>query len=124
MSTNSTLSGDSARRFANEWIASWNSHDLDRILWHYAENVELTSPAAARLLNNPSGTVRGKLALREYFRKGLEALPQLNFELIEVMTGVSSVVIVFRNQRGTKTAEFMELDSLGKVARVVANYSE
>ena len=26
-----------AFEFAEEWIASWNSHDLDRILSHYTE---------------------------------------------------------------------------------------
>ena len=45
--------------FAHDWIAAWNSHDLDRIPSHYAENVILTSPAAAKLLNDPSGIVTG-----------------------------------------------------------------
>ena len=36
---------------------------------------------------------------------------------------VSSVVLVYKNQKGTRTAEFMELSAAGRVARVVANYS-
>jgi ketosteroid isomerase-like protein len=31
-------------KFALEWIESWNSHDLDRILSHYADDVEVTTP--------------------------------------------------------------------------------
>jgi len=27
---------------AQEWIAAWNAHDLERILAHYADDVELT----------------------------------------------------------------------------------
>lgn len=27
--------------FAHEWIAAWNAHDLERILAHYADDVEL-----------------------------------------------------------------------------------
>jgi ketosteroid isomerase-like protein len=118
-----TLTGESARSFAKEWIDAWNSHDLDRILGHYAENVVLTSPVAATLLKDPEGTVRGRQALRAYFQKGLEAYPQLRFELIEVMWGLSSVVLHYRNQKGTKSGEFMEFDSEGKITRVVANYS-
>ena len=112
-----------ARQFASNWISAWNSHDLEAILSHYDENVVLTSPVAAKLLNDPSGTVRGKAALREYFRRGLEAYPNLRFELQDVMFGLSSVVLCYKNQKDTKTAEFMELGEDGKVIRVVANYS-
>jgi len=33
------------------------------------------------------------------------------------------VVLLYTNQKGTRTAEFMDLSAIGKVARVVANYS-
>jgi steroid delta-isomerase-like uncharacterized protein len=111
------------QEFARQWIAAWNSHDLDAIVSHYAEDVVLTSPVAARLLNDLSGTVRGKSALRSYFQRGLEAYPNLRFELLEVMHGLSSVVLCYVNQKGTKSAEFMEFCADGKVVRVVANYS-
>ncbi len=123
MSANFNLTSERARRFASEWIESWNSHDLDRIMTHYAENVVLTSPIAARLLNLADGTVKGKTALRSYFQKGLETFPQLRFELIEVMWGLTSIVVHHQNQAGTKSGEFMEFDGEGKVVRVVANYS-
>jgi len=112
-----------AAKFAREWIEAWNAHDLERILAHYDEGAALVSPAAAKLTGDPSGVVKGIAALRGYFRKGLEAYPNLRFELLEVMSGVASVVICFKNQKGTKTAEFMEFGANGKVARVVANYS-
>lgn len=112
-----------AKEFALEWIAAWNSHNLDSIMSHYDDDVVLTSPVAAKILNRPSGTVEGKHALRDYFRRGLEVYPNLNFELLDVMHGVSSIVLCYRNQKGTKTAEFMELSESGKIIRVVANYS-
>ena len=112
-----------ANQFAADWIAAWNSHNLDTILSHYSPDVVLTSPVAARILNDPSGTVRGKDALRNYFTLGLEAYPNLHFDLLDVMQGLSSIVLCYINQKGTKTAEFMEFDERGKVIRVVANYS-
>jgi len=112
-----------AKQFAQDWIDAWNSHDLEAILSHYDENVAITSPVAAKLLNDPSGTVRGKTALSAYFRRGLEAYPDLRFELQDVMFGLSSVVLCYKNQKGTKTAEFMEFGEDGKIFRVVANYS-
>jgi hypothetical protein len=117
------LAEEKARTFAAEWIGAWNAHDLDQIMMHYAENVVLISPVAAKLLNDPAGTVKGKQAVRIYFEKGLEAYPQLKFELIEVMWGLSSVVLHYVNQKGTKSGEFMEFGPYGTIVKVVANYS-
>jgi hypothetical protein len=117
------LSQTEAYAFAHPWIEAWNSHDLDAILSHYAQDVVLTSPAAAGLLNDARGTLTGIEALRGYFELGLKAYPNLTFELVDVMWGISSVVLYYVNQKGTKTGEFMEFDAQGKVARVVANYS-
>jgi hypothetical protein len=117
------LTESDARQLANHWVAAWNAHDLEAILSHYRDDVVLQSPVAARLLDDPSGTVRGKPALRAYFQKGLTAYPDLAFELVDLMWGLSSVVLYYRNQRGTRVGEFMEVDSAGKVVRVVVNYS-
>ena len=100
------------------------AHDLDAIMSHYAEDVVLVSPVAARILNDPSGAVKGKEAVRAYFKKGLDAYPNLKFELIDVLWGLSSVILYYKNQKGGKTGEFMEIDSQGKVVRVVANYND
>lgn len=111
------------QKFAEEWVQAWNAHDLEAILSHYAPEVVLTSPVAAQLLGNLSGAVEGKDALRAYFRRGLEAYPNLAFNLRDVLWGISSVVLYYANQKGTMTAEFMELDGNKRVVRVVANYS-
>jgi ketosteroid isomerase-like protein len=117
------LSEAEVRKFADDWIQAWNSHDLEAILSHYAAEVVLTSPTAAKLLGDSSGTIQGKQAVRSYFERGLQAFPNLTFELIDVMWGISSVVLYYLNQKGTKTGEFMELDANQKVSRVVANYN-
>lgn len=117
------MTRDDAWKLANHWVAAWNSHDLELILTHYEDAVELTSPAAAQLLGTPDGKVVGKTNLRAYFQRGLTAYPELRFHLEDVLWGVNSVVLCYLNQKGTRTAEFMELSATGKVARVVANYS-
>jgi len=117
------LTETEVHKFANRWVEAWNSHDLDEIMSHYAPDVVLVSPVAAKILNDPSGTVRGKDALRTYFERGLKAYPNLKFEIVDVMWGLSSVVLYYVNQKGTKTGEFMEIDASEKVVRVVANYN-
>jgi predicted ester cyclase len=74
-------------------------------------------------MGTTDGLVAGKANLRAYFQRGLEAYPDLEFRLEDVFWGLNSVVLLYANQRGTRTAEFMELSAEGKVARVVANYN-
>lgn len=113
---------DEAWKLANHWVAAWNAHDLDRIMTHYEDEVELTSPVAAQLLGAQDGKVFGKANLRAYFQRGLEAFPELQFRLEDVLWGMNSVVLCYTNQKGRRSGEFMELSATGKVARVVANY--
>jgi predicted ester cyclase len=90
---------------------------------HYEDAIELTSPVAAQLLGAPGGKVAGKANVKAYFQRGLEAYPELRFQLEDVLWGANSVVLYYTNQKGSRTGEFMELSAAGKVARVVAHYS-
>ena len=117
------MTRDEAWKLAEHWVAAWNVHDLELILTHYEEGIELTSPVAAQLFGTADGKVAGKANLRAYFQRGLAAYPELYFKLENVFWGLNSVVLYYLNQKGTRTAEFMELSATGKVVRVVANYS-
>ncbi|KXS14148.1 hypothetical protein M427DRAFT_70836 [Gonapodya prolifera JEL478] len=118
-----TISSTQATSFAQAWVAVWNSHDLDRILSHYADHVEMTSPLAASLGLGERGTVKGKEALRAYWRRGLDANPGLRFELVEVCAGVSTVGIVYRNHKSQLVVETVVLDENGVVIKAEAMYS-
>ena len=116
------MTKDEAWSLASHWLAAWNAHDLDSIMTHYEDAIELISPVAAHLWGTPDGRVAGKTNLRAYFQRGLEAYPELQFRLEDVLWGINSIVLYYSNQKGTRTAEFMELSGSGKVVRVVANY--
>jgi ketosteroid isomerase-like protein len=51
---------DEAWKLAEHWVAAWNAHDLELIMTHYGDAIELTSPIAAQLLGTPSGKLNGK----------------------------------------------------------------
>src|SRR6266403_3000698 len=119
-SEGSAVTKEDAWNLANQWVAAWNAHDLDLIMTHYNDAVELTSPVAAQLLSTSDGKVIGKANVRAYFQRGLSAYPELRFGLQDVLWGVNSVVLYYTNHKGTRTAEFMELSAMGKVVRVVA----
>jgi ketosteroid isomerase-like protein len=111
-------------QLATQWLAAWNQHDLAAILTHYSESVQFTSPLIIKLLKNPSGTIHGKAALRDYFQIGLNAYPDLKFELIDLLIGVDSLVIYYHSVNSLLAAEFMHLDAEGLVDQVSAHYGK
>jgi hypothetical protein len=119
----SRINEQEARQFAGEWVQAWNAHDLEQILAHYAEDVQFTSPFIVKLLGEQSGTIVGKDDLWVYFEKGLDAYPELRFELINVLVGIDSVTLYYRSVRSMLAAEVMRFDESGKVARATAHYS-
>jgi predicted ester cyclase len=118
-----TVTKETALQLASGWIAAWNAHDLEAIMSHYDDSVELVSPVAAQLLGAHGGVVSGKAHLRAYFQRGLEAFPNLQFQLHDVLWGVDSLVLYYTNHKGTRSAEFMQLSPVGKVCRVIAHYN-
>ena len=55
------MTSKEAQAFADEWIAAWNSHDLERVLSHYAPEIVFLSPITQKLVGN--GRVVGIPAL-------------------------------------------------------------
>ncbi|MES2732795.1 MAG: UPF0158 family protein [Bacteroidota bacterium] len=108
--------------FALEWIAAWNSHDIDRIMSHYSNDIDFCSPIIVRLLNQPDGTITDKDELKHYFLKGLAAYPDLHFELHHILEGLNSLVLIYQSVNNTLSAEFMELDNEMKISCVRAHY--
>ncbi|MFH8381828.1 nuclear transport factor 2 family protein [Kitasatospora sp. NPDC018058] len=98
---------DFATRFAQDWAAAWNSHDLERILAHYTDDIVFASPRIVEIIGDPAGEVRGKDALRVYWAKGLEYLPDLHFTVEDVRSSVDTLVINYRNERGQAVAEVL-----------------
>jgi hypothetical protein len=110
-----------AVQFAREWIEAWNSHDLDRILSHYAEDFEMSSPVIVQLAAERSGTLKGKEAVRAYWAKALAMQPALRFELVHVFVGAMSVVVEYRGHRGLG-AEVFWFNASNQVYRAAAHY--
>jgi len=113
-----------ASAFAVEWIDAWNSHDLDRILTHYSDDIEVTSPLVARVLGDQQVTIHGKVALRDYWGRALQQFPELRFTLFDVIPGVDSLVLHYQSVRELVGAEFMRFDGAGRVRQVVAHYTQ
>ena len=107
--------------FAKDWEAGWNSHDLDRILAHYAEDVVFRSRKAIPLTGQ--GTVIGKSELRAYWANALTRQPELSFKVTEVFEGHDTLVITYRNHRGVHAAETLLFNDAGLVTEASASHA-
>lgn len=116
------LTNSTARAFAREWVAAWNAHDIERVLAHYAEDVAFHSPFIAIFADEASGHLQGKAALRTYWTAALAKLPDLRFELQDVLVGAGSLTLYYRGHRGL-VAETFIFGENGKVQRATACYS-
>ena len=105
-----------------EWIAAWNSHDLERVLALYSDDSEMTSDKIPLLGLDPTGTLRGKDRLRQYWSKGLQLIPNLHFTLIDVYVSPDSLVVFYENERGAKICEYLRLNADGKIRQGSANH--
>ena len=111
-----------AAHFAADWIAAWNSHDLERILAHYSDDFEMSSPVIVQIAGEPSGRLKGKAAVGAYWAKALALIPELHFELVTTLLGVDSVTLYYKGARGM-AAEVFFFDPQRKVARAYAHYA-
>ena len=112
-----------ADRFAADWIESWNAHDLGRVLAHYAEDFEMSSPVIIQIAGEPTGTLRGKAAVGLYWRKALDLIPDLKFELLAVLAGVRSITLYYKGARGRLAAEVFHFGPDRKITRAFAHYA-
>jgi ketosteroid isomerase-like protein len=117
------ITPDFAKRFAREWVAAWNEHDLDRVLSHYEDDFEMSSPVIITLLGKASGTLKGKNAIREYWAQALQRLPHLRFEPLQVLVGIEGISLYYKGHRGT-VVEVFHFGASGKVCRASAYYAE
>jgi ketosteroid isomerase-like protein len=115
------VTSDFAEAFADEWIAAWNSRDLNRILSHYSDDFTMSSPRIAALTHEASGVLHGKIAVADYWRLALSKSPELHFTLLGVFVGADSVALHYRGTRGPAVEVFF-FDEQGLVCRACANY--
>ena len=80
-----------AKKFADDWISSWNSHEMSRVLSHYTDDFEMSSPFIIQSkVGNPSGTLKGKDKVAAYWEAGIKTQ---NFVLVDVFAGSHSIAI-------------------------------
>ena len=60
--------------------------------------------------------------MQSFYEDGLRTIPGLHFTLVEVLTGIVQLTILYRNQRDTLVAETLNPREDGLVSAVSVTY--
>jgi hypothetical protein len=82
----------------------------------------MSSPLIIEREIDPSGVLRGKSAIREYWAIGLAAVPPLKFELIDVHVGVDAIGILYRSIGRRRVIEMLTFNDDKEVIRGAGLY--
>ena len=105
-----------------DWIDAWNHHDLDRIMQHYADNVEFMAQTVITRWAKADGKLKGKDELRRHFSKGLALAPDIHFTLEEILLAPNGYAVLYHRENGNRVLDAVELDDSGLAVKVTAYY--
>lgn len=114
---------EQAERFASDWVAAWNSRNLERILALYTDDFEMSSPKIVHIAGEPLGKLRGKTAIGAYWKRALDQRPDLQFKLIGLLVGVDSICLYYESAPGHNAVEWFQFDDHLKVRKAAAHYA-
>lgn len=114
-----------AEDFAKAWINSWNAHDIDAVLSHYADDFVIETPRALEVVPESNGIVVGKKAVRKYWLVSMEQRPNLQFQLLDLLIGINGISIYYLNAATNKrSVEVMNFNSDKKVNKAFVYHSK
>lgn len=80
---------------AQRWFAAFNTHDLEALLVLYADDAKHFSPKLKLRRPETCGWVRGKDALRDWWRDAFDRLPTLRYEVLELTVDYARVFMEY-----------------------------
>lgn len=111
--------------FAEEWVSSWNSHDINKILSHYSDDFIIESRIASKLVPASDGRVVGKEAVKEYWTIGLNRNKNLEFKILDLLFGINGLTIYYVNiTTKLRAVGLMIFNEEGKVQKAFVHHSE
>ncbi len=107
---------ESARAFAEQWIANWNRKDVEAVLKLFTDDVVFISSRAESIAG--SSRVEGKAKLREYWTRAVGRIQTIHFSLEYVIREGQRLAIVYTseiNGKRMRTVEFLRFRGDGLI---------
>jgi predicted SnoaL-like aldol condensation-catalyzing enzyme len=78
------MSAQNNKHIAIKWFEAFNAHHLENLLSLYDDNAQHYSPKLKIKLPETKGLIKGKQALREWWKDAFDRLPSLQYEVIKL----------------------------------------
>lgn len=80
---------------ANNWLDSFNTHDLEKLLSLYHDNAQHYSPKLKLHKPETKGLIVGKNALRDWWQDAFDRLPTLHYSLTNLTANADRVFMEY-----------------------------
>lgn len=112
-----------AERFVATWCASWCRVDIDAVVAHFADDVQMRSPLALSLTGSPVVTSAENIGA--YWRQAYGHIESADLKILSWSRDEAIARLTVWWQLGeTRASEFMDFDDAGRVARGEAFYGK
>ena len=78
------MSSQHNKKIALKWFEAFNAHDLEKLLSLYNDNAQHYSPKLKIRMPETQGLIKGKQALREWWKDAFDRLPSLQYEVVKL----------------------------------------
>lgn len=107
------MSAATNRTIAQRWFAAFNAHDPEALLALYAEDARHFSPKLKARHPETEGLIRGKEALRTWWRDAFDRLPSLRYEVVELTADEEQVFMEYirhvQGEEDMRVGEVLEI---------------
>jgi hypothetical protein len=118
------LSNNTVQQLARAWVEAWNTRNLKRLAEMYADDCELSSPLVTITMGEPSGRLRGKRRLIEFWELLFARKEGLACELFTVYRGIRVLTISYRFFLGKNALEHLEFGDTGHIVRSTSTFDQ
>ena len=103
---------------AHRWFDAFNAHNLEQLLALYDDNAEHFSPKLKIRKPETDGLIKGKNALRDWWKDAFDRLPTLNYKVTSLTANENRVFMEYirkvENEEDMLVAEVLEIKD-GKI---------
>ncbi len=89
------MNAEQNKQIATKWFEAFNEHDLEKLLSLYDDQAEHFSPKLKIRLPETKGLIKGKQALRDWWKDAFDGLPTLQYEVIKLTSDSEQVFMEY-----------------------------
>jgi ketosteroid isomerase-like protein len=109
------MSAQNNKQIATKWFEAFNEHDLEKLLSLYNDNAQHYSPKLKIRMPETQGLIKGKQALREWWKDAFHRLPSLQYEVVKLTADDEQVFMEYirrvNGEEDLSVGEVLQIDN-------------